>query len=217
MLSSMAVLLAARYLFPRPHDFELAPPPLEGEGLAPIFWVYIVAVAFIAAGYADFSLIAYHFDKAQIMPGAWIPILYAVAMAVDGLGALALGSLFDRIGIWTMVLATVVSAAAAPLVFLGNFPLAVIGMACWGVGTGAQDSVMRATISRLAPQQRRATAFGIMNAVYGVAWFAGSVLLGVLYDLSLVAVVLTSALLQAAALPIFVRLAVREALTGSKR
>jgi MFS family permease len=151
---SMAVLLAARYLFPRPHDFELAPPPLEGEGLAPIFWVYIVAVAFIAAGYADFSLIAYHFDKAQIMPRTWIPILYAVAMAVDGLGALVLGSLFDRIGIWTMALATIVSAAA-PLVFLGNFPLAVIGMACWGLGTGAQDSVMRATISRLAPQQRR--------------------------------------------------------------
>jgi MFS family permease len=208
---SMAVLLAARYLFPRPHDFELTPPPLEGEGLAPIFWVYIVAVAFIAAGYADFSLIAYHFDKAQIMPGAWIPILYAVAMAVDGLGALALGSLFDRIGIWTMVLATIASAAAAPLVFLGNLPLAVTGMACWGVGTGAQDSVMRATISRLAPQQRRATAFGIMNAAYGLAWFAGSVLLGVLYDLSLVAVVLTSALLQAAALPIFVRLATRKA------
>ncbi|HWX33068.1 MAG TPA: MFS transporter [Steroidobacteraceae bacterium] len=208
---SMAVLLAARYLFPRPHDFELAPPPLEGEGLAPIFWIYIVAVAFIAAGYADFSLIAYHFDKAQIMPGTWIPIVYAVAMAVDGLSALALGSLFDRIGSWTMVLATTVSAAAAPLVFLGNFPLAVTGMACWGVGTGAQDSVMRATISRLSPRQRRATAFGIMNAVYGVAWFAGSVLLGVLYDLSLAAVVLTSSLLQAAALPIFVRLAVREA------
>src|SRR5438445_4431399 len=210
-LLSMAVLLAARFLFPRPRDFELAPPPLEGTGLAPVFWVYIVAVAFIAGGYADFSLIAYHFDKAQIMPATWIPILYAVAMAVDGLGALALGSLFDRIGIWTMVLATVVSAAAAPLVFLGNLTLAVIGMACWGLGTGAQDSVMRATISRLAPQQRRATAFGIMNAVYGVAWFGGSVLLGVLYDRSLVAVVLTSALLQAAALPIFVRLAAREA------
>src|SRR5439155_24246091 len=153
--------------------------------------------------------IAYHFDKAQIMPAAWIPILFAVAMGVDGVGALALGSLFDRIGIRTMILATIVSAAAAPLVFLGNFPLAVIGMACWGLGTGAQDSIMRATVARLAPQQRRATAFGIMNAVYGLAWFAGSVLLGVLYDLSLLAVVLASAVLQAAALPIFIRLAAR--------
>jgi predicted MFS family arabinose efflux permease len=70
---------------------------------------------------------------------------------------------------------------------------------------------MRATISRLAPQQRRATAFGIMNAVYGVAWFLGSVLLGILYDSSILAVVLTSALLQAAALPVFMWLAAREA------
>ena len=209
-LLSMAVLLAARFLFPRPHDFELTPPLSETQGLAPVFWVYIVAVAFIAAGYADFPLIAYHFDKAQIMPAAWIPILFAVAMGVDGVGALALGSLFDRIGIRTMILATIVSAAAAPLVFLGNFPLAVMGMACWGLGTGAQDSVMRATMARLAPQQRRATAFGIMNAIYGVAWFAGSVLLGVLYDVSIIAVVLASALLQAAALPIFAWLAARE-------
>jgi len=209
-LLSMSVLLAARYLFPRPHDFELTPPPLEGTGLAPVFWIYIVAVAFIAAGYADFPLIAYHFDKAQIMPAAWIPILYALAMGVDGVGALVLGSLFDRIGIRTMILATVASAAAAPLVFLGNFPLAVAGMACWGVGTGAQDSIMRATVARLAPQQRRATAFGIMNAIYGIAWFAGSVLLGVLYDLSIVAVVLASMLLQATALPIFAWLSARE-------
>ena len=109
-----------------------------------------------------------------------------------------------------MIVATIVSAAAAPLVFLGNFSLAVIGMACWGVGTGAQDSVMRATVSRLAPQRRRATAFGIMNAVYGIAWFAGSVLLGVLYDRSIGGVALASALLQAAAIPVFFSLSRRE-------
>jgi MFS family permease len=126
-------------------------------------------------------------------------------------GALVLGSLFDRIGIRTMNAATVVSAAAAPLVFLANWPGAAIGMACWGLGTGAQDSIMRATIARLAPQQRRGTAFGIMNAVYGVAWFAGSVLLGVLYDRSIWAVVLASTLLQLAAAPIFMRLASRPA------
>ena len=209
-LLSMTVLLAARFLFPRPHDFELTPPLSETAGLPPVFWVYIGAVAFIAAGYADFPLIGYHFDKAQIMPAAWIPILFAVAMAVDGVGALVLGSLFDRIGVRTMIVATIVSAAAAPLVFLGNFSLAVIGMACWGVGTGAQDSVMRATVSRLAPQRRRATAFGIMNAVYGIAWFAGSVLLGVLYDRSIGGVALASALLQAAAIPVFFSLSRRE-------
>ena len=110
-----------------------------------------------------------------------------------------------------MILATVISAAAAPLVFLGDFASALLGMACWGVGTGAQESVMRATISQLAPQDRRATAFGIFNAVYGVAWFAGSVLLGVLYDLSIPAVAVTSMALQTAALPVLFWLARRPA------
>ena len=49
-----------------------------------------------------------------------------------------------------------------------------------------------------------------MNAVYGLAWFAGSVVLGILYDFSILAVVLASALLQAVSVPIFIRLAARE-------
>jgi MFS family permease len=201
-LVSISLVVTARLLFPRPRDFELAPPALATAGLAPSFRVYLVAVALIAAGYADFALIAYHFGKAAVMPATWIPIVYAVAMAVDGAAGLALGSLFDRVGLWAMIVATVLSAAAAPLVFLGGFAAAVLGMAFWGVGTGAQESVMRATVSQLAPHGRRATAFGIFNAVYGMAWFAGSVVLGVLYDLSMVAVAVVSMALQAAALPV---------------
>jgi MFS family permease len=116
-LVSISLVLAARLLFPRPRDFELAPPALDATGLAPTFRVYLVAVGFIAAGFADFALIAYHFDKAAIMPATWIPIAYAIAMAADGAAGLMLGSLFDRIGLRAMILATVISAAAAPLVF----------------------------------------------------------------------------------------------------
>ena len=42
-----------------------------------------------------------------------------------------------------------------------------------------------------------------------MAWFAGSVLLGVLYDRSIWGVVAASALLQMAAVPIFLLLAAR--------
>jgi MFS family permease len=204
---SISLLLAARMSFPRPHDFDLSPPALETAGLAPTFRVYLAAVALIAAGYADFALIAYHFGKSAVMPATWIPIAYAIAMAVDGAAGLALGSLFDRIGLRAMILATMISAAAAPLVFLGGFAQAVLGMVCWGIGTGAQESVMRATIAQLAPRDRRATAFGIFNAVYGIAWFAGSVLLGILYDRSIAGVAIASTALQAAALPILYWLA----------
>lgn len=75
-------------------------------------------------------------------------------------------------------------------------------MALWGIGMGAQESVMRAAIAQIAPAERRGTAYGIFNALYGVAWFAGSVLLGALYGRSVVALVVAAVLLQAMALPV---------------
>ncbi|HJU18645.1 MAG TPA: MFS transporter [Stellaceae bacterium] len=206
-LISMSLVVAARLSFPRPHDFDLAPPPLSTEGLPRLYWVYVGAAALIALGYSDFALIAYHFGKAAVMPTGWIPILYAVAMGVDGATGLALGALYDHIGVRTMIMATVIAVLAVPLVFLGGFAPAVVGMVCWGIGTGAQDSVLRAAIAGLAPPQRRATAFGLFNALYGVAWFLGSVLLGVLYDVSIPSLVGVAMGLQAASLPVFFRIA----------
>ncbi|HET6520536.1 MAG TPA: MFS transporter [Geminicoccaceae bacterium] len=200
---AMAVLIAARINFPRPRDFDLAPPALEGSAMPRALWIYLAGVALLGAGFADFPLIAYHFGVAQVVAAPWIPVLYALAMGTDAVAALALGVLFDRVGVGAMVLATLLSAAAAPLVFLGGVSAVVIGMACWGIGMGAQESVMRAMIARLAPSERRGTAYGVFNAVYGIAWFAGSALLGVLYDRSILAVAATALALQLAALPAF--------------
>jgi MFS family permease len=158
-------------------------------------------VALIGAGYADFALIAYHFGQAEVVAAPLIPILYAVAMASDGVSALVLGRLFDRRGMVVLMGATAAAALAAPLVFLAGAKAAWAGMILWGVGTGAQESVMRAVVARMAPPDRRGTAYGILNAVFGVAWFSGSVLLGVVYDYSVVAVAVLSLVLQFLALP----------------
>ena len=52
----------------------------------------------MAAGYADFPLIAFHFQQAAIGTQDQIPLFYALAMGVDGISALAFGRWFDRIG-----------------------------------------------------------------------------------------------------------------------
>ena len=179
---SLAVLLVARCLFPRPQNRDLAPERLEAKGLRSVFWLYMLAIAFIAAGYADYALIAFHFDRSEAVPTAWIPLLYAIAMATDAIAALVLGRAFDRVGLWAMIVATLAAAAAAPLVFLGDLRVAAVGMALWGLGMGAQESVMRAAVAAMAPKEKLGTAFGTMNMIYGVAWFGGSALLGVLYD-----------------------------------
>ncbi|MEM2146046.1 MAG: MFS transporter, partial [Candidatus Jordarchaeaceae archaeon] len=133
----------------------------------------------------------------------WIPIFYAVAMGVDALAALLFGRLFDRVGIPTLIAATVISLFCVPLVFLGNFYFALLGVALWGVGMGAQESIMRATIAGMVSVDRRGSAYGIFNTGWGISWFLGSVLMGFLYDVSVPGLIIFSVVAQFASIPIF--------------
>ncbi|MEJ5225143.1 MAG: MFS transporter, partial [Anaerolineales bacterium] len=202
-LLALGVLTTARFLYPRPQDLEISQTKLQFQGFSKSFWLYVLAAAFIAAGFADFPLIAYHFQKASIASETMIPILYAVAMGVDAIAALVFGRIFDRLGLTTMMLVAFLSALFAPLVFLGGFSLAILGMALWGIGMGAQESIMRAAIGGMIAPEQRGTAYGLFNTVYGFAWFLGSVLIGALYDVSIPWLVAFSVTAQLASIPIF--------------
>jgi MFS family permease len=200
---ALSVLMIAWALYPRPRDLEEAAPRLETTGFSRQFWIYLAAAALVAAGFADFPLIAYHFEKTALSTADWIPVFYAVAMGVDALAAMVLGRLFDRIGLTVLIFVSLLSALFAPLVFLGGFYLALLGMVLWGAGMGAQESIMRAAIADMAPVDRRAAAYGIFNTGYGVLWFLGSALMGYLYDVSLPWLVAFSAIVQLLSVPLF--------------
>jgi MFS family permease len=201
---AIIVLLVARSLYPRPQDLEKKAVALERQGFTRNFWLYLAAIACVAAGFADFPLVAYHFQKLAIVKADWIPIFYAIAMGVDALAALLFGYLYDRLGMTVLVIVTAISAFFAPFVFWGGFALALLGVCLWGIGMGAQESLMRAAVARLVPANRRGVAYGWFNAGYGLAWFLGCVLMGLLYDASLPALVIFSVLIQLFAIPLFV-------------
>jgi len=208
-LVALTVLIVARLLYPHPQDLEIEAPALQLEGMSRLFWLYLAGVGLIAAGFADFPLIAFHFGQVKTVTEVWIPAFYAVAMGVDALSALVFGRLYDRMGFRTLALATLLSALCAPLVFMGDFSGALLGMVLWGVGMGAQESIMRAAVAGMAAQQRRGTAYGIFNTGYGLAWFLGSALMGVLYDLSLPALIVFSVGAQVLSLPLLMVVARR--------
>jgi predicted MFS family arabinose efflux permease len=164
--------------------------------------VYLAGAALVAAGSADFALMAYHFEKASIVPDMWVPIFYAAAMGVSGIGSLIFGRLFDRVGISILVPLTIISALAAPLAFLGGFWGALAGTALWGLGMGVHESIMPAAVAPMAPAQRRASAYGLFTACYGISWFLGSALMGLLYDTSLSALIVFSVAAELAAIPL---------------
>jgi MFS family permease len=203
-LLCLIALLTARLLYPHPHHQEEQPSRLgPATGLTKTFWIYLGAGALIAAGLADFSLIGFHFQKANVISPNLIPIFYAVAMASSALSSLLFGRLFDRFGRVIVLLAFFLSAAFAPFVFLGNALFALIGMTLWGIGMGAEGSLLRALLTAVVSPQRRSTAFGLFDTGYGIAWFLGSTAMGIFYDKSIPTLVIFSVLTQLAALPIF--------------
>jgi MFS family permease len=202
---ALSILLFARILYPSPRDLEISRLQIETKGLSKIYWIYLIAVALNGAGYADFPLIAYHFKKVATVSEQWIPVFYAVAMGIDALAALLFGYLFDRKGLSVLIISVALSAGFAPLCFLGGFYSALIGMTLWGIGMGAQESIMRAAVALLVPREKRGIGYGVFNTGYGLFWFLGSVILGVLYDFSISALIVFSVILQLAAIPFLLR------------
>jgi MFS family permease len=214
-LVALAVLVAARVLYPRPEDLEVKKLGLAPAGLSGGYWYYVAAAALLAAGLADFPLIAFHFKKQGVVPGAWIPAFYAIAMGVDAVAALIFARMYDRVGLRVMLLVAVISASFAPFVFLGGFGWALVGALLWGVSMGAQESIIRAAVGVMAPRERRGTAYGIFHTGYGLAWFFGSALMGLLYDRSIPAVIAFSVVIQLLSLPLFALAGKRAAATQS--
>ncbi len=203
-VAAMAVLFRTRRLYPDPRRLEVAAAAGgESTAIPRLFWVYVAGVALTAAGFADFPLVAFHLEKASVVPAGSIPLLYALAMAVDAGAALAFGYLFDRAGIGVLAVAALVTSGFAPLVFLGGTALAVAGIAVWGIGMGAQESIMRAAVAEMIPAARRSSAYGIMNAGYGGAWFLGSAAMGFLYDRSRLWITAFAVGMQLLSIPVF--------------
>lgn len=183
---------------------QAAPPPAPTKNNLPqVFWVYVGAAGLLALGFVDFPLLAFHFQKNSLTKPEVIPLLYAGAMGVNGLTALVFGRLFDRFGIQIIVVGILVSLLALPFGFLGGSAGVYISVVCWATGLGAQDATLRSGISQVVSMNKRGTAFGSFNAVYGVLWFLGSVTMGVLYDFSLLALVVFGIAAQLAAAGLF--------------
>jgi MFS family permease len=158
----------------------------------------------VAAGFVDDPLIAYHFTRTGAVSNNGIAIFYSVAMAVSGGGSLAFGRLFDRYGFVVLAVLTATATLFAPLVFLGGSWLALLGAAIWGLGIGVHESIIPAAVSAMAAPRRRGSAFGAFTAGYGIFWFLGSATIGILYDISVPAVVAFCMVTQLLAIPAFI-------------
>jgi MFS family permease len=195
--AAVAALLIARAWFPA--QGATAPQQLEQKTFPRIFWIYVGASGLLACGFVDFALLSYHFQNKGVIAPPMIPVLYSGAMAVNALTAPLFGRLFDRFGIAMLSVGTLISMFSLPLGFFGGPTAAMLSVACWATGIGAQDAILRSGIAQVTSMNKRGGAFGAFNGVYGIMWFVGSTIMGVLYDHSITAVAVFGVTLQLAA------------------
>ncbi|MFI1169733.1 MFS transporter [Streptomyces sp. NPDC020801] len=175
--------------------------PAAGPVRLPVaFWTYAAFTAVTTAGFATFGLLSYHLVQRHLMAPAWVPVLYAAAMAVDALAALATGWLYDRHGPGVLVVLPLFAGLVPALAFTDATAVAVAGALVWGAATGVQESTLRATVADLVPPGRRATAYGVFAGVVGAASLAGGALTGALYGVSIPALITVVAAVQVVAL-----------------
>ena len=196
-LITIALVVLAKFRYPHPELFEKETGASAAFHTQKSFALYMIAICLFAFGFADFTLITLHAAKMQMFPASALSLLYAAAMAVDAFAALFFGWLFDKIGLKALMLSTLCSAFFSFFVFLsGSAALMGVGIVLWGIGMGAQESIMKAAVSKIVPSAMRSTGFGIFETGFGIAWFLGSWLLGALYDTSLVWLVIVSVSVQ---------------------
>jgi MFS family permease len=199
-LSSIALARAVR-------PVRVEPPPMKDVPKLPaVYWPYVAAAGLLACGVVDFPVLGAHFERHQIFSAATIPLLYSLAMGMVGLTAFVFGRLFDTHGIIVLTFGIGISLLALPLGFLGGVTGGILAVLCWATGMGAQDATLRAGIAQVVSMNKRGTAFGTFNGIYGVAWFLGSAIMGVLYGYSIAAVVVFGVAAQLAAAVMFFRL-----------
>ena len=211
----LLVCLAFAYLrAPNPADLETPDDHAKAQPkhFSRLFWIYTAFTFVTTAGFTNVILIGYHFKNEHLFADAVIPLLYALAMAVDAVVAIVIGKTYDVLkmrynnkvkGLSVLAGLPVLSVLIAICVFSKMAVLAITGMALWGVVMGIHETVMRSAIADITPVAKRGTAYGVFNAGYGVAIFIGSAVMGFLYDISLPVLVWAVVAVESAAVLIF--------------
>ncbi|OGU12612.1 MAG: MFS transporter [Ignavibacteria bacterium GWB2_35_12] len=212
----MVVVFVTFFLFKNPEKFETVKPKTEDDNkLSKTFWLYTVFTFLTTFGFVSFVLIGYHLKQNNIISDTAIPLFYAVAMAVDAIVALIIGKIYDKFkkkrnnekaGLLLLFIIPILTAIIPVLVFSKSIILIFIAVLIWGIVMGTHETIMKAVIADITSIKKRGTAYGIFNTAYGIAIFIGSSMIGILYDNSLILLIILLISVELSTIPVLIKL-----------
>ncbi|MCX7696206.1 MAG: MFS transporter [Bacteroidales bacterium] len=165
-------------------------------------WFYMIGIAFVAIGFADFPLVGYHIKTHNVFGDSWIPALYAMIMLVDGISAFGQGWAFDKWGIRVLFIVSLINPIIPWLIFSIDPLWILIGMIGYGISLGAQESIFKSYLASQATDNK-ATLFGFFHMIFGLSWFLGSAIASYLYSYDRLSMILFLSFAQIVAIVFF--------------
>jgi MFS family permease len=146
------------------------------------WWVVAAAVALSAARFSEAFLVLRSADVG--LDAAYAPLVLVAMNVVYSLAAYPVGRMADRMPARILLLAGIAFLAASDIALAAAthvFALA-LGVALWGLHMGFTQGLLAAMVARIAPADRRGTAFGVFNLAMGIAMLPASAAAGAMWQ-----------------------------------
>ena len=209
----MIVIIIAYFLVKNPQELEKKEVVSKGdERFSKVFWLYTIFSFVTTFGFVNFVLIGYHIKVQSILPDAEIPLLYAIAMGIDAVMAIVIGKTYDSLknkkkndnaGLLTLIVIPLLSIFIPLFAFSMNYLFIIFSMILWGMVMGAHETIMKSAIADITPLEKRGTGYGIFSTLYGVALFGGSIMVGLLYEVSIPVLIVITIIVEIIAILLF--------------
>jgi MFS family permease len=177
------------------------------EKLSRTFWIYSLFSLLVSMGFINFTLLSFHAKASGLLQDGAIPFWYAIAMAANALASYVVGHSYDRHGLKVLYAIPLLSIPLPFLGFLGgNAQSLIIAIVLFGFSLGIQETVIKAGIADLTPLKKRGSGYGIFNTMNGVGLLASGAIMGLLYEVSPIALCAFSLLAELAGLAVLIHL-----------
>ena len=183
LLSVLALIIGVRE---PPHKADKTQAPLKFSDLKSIgraYWIVVGLGAVLTLARFSEAFLVLRAQNAGLAL-ALAPLVLVVMNVVYAISAYPLGALSDRIDRRTMLglgFATLI-AADIVLAYAPNLWIVMGGIAIWGLHMGMTQGLLSALVADAAPDNLRATAFGVFNFASGIALLLASLIAGFLWE-----------------------------------
>jgi MFS family permease len=178
--------------------------PSELTRFTGAFWWAVAVASLLSLARFSYAFLVLKAHDVGVDP-AFVPIMLVVMHLVYAMAAYPFGMLADRTDrrLQLALGAAVLIGADLVLASAGQFWIAALGAALWGLQMAITQGLLAASVADAAPEALRGTAFGIYELAVGLATFVASATAGALWMIGGPAVTFgTSAAIAAMVIPL---------------